>query len=120
APSALVTLQYFPLGIPFSSVEGWTSWFATWEMGTFYAGFAILFFGLAYIKIHLPTRSSNSFGLIAGVLYILVGVFGVLIGLGTGFSAFPLFSDNTLIPWMYVGLLFPSFFGLVLHESPVK
>ncbi|MHA1903657.1 MAG: hypothetical protein ACXADL_09725, partial [Candidatus Thorarchaeota archaeon] len=107
-----VAVQWFPIN-QWLEIDGWIPWVTSWEIGTFVMGIALLVFGIAYIKVHIPTRGSNPYGVIAGVLYLFVGIFGMLIGLGTGLTAFPLFDNYTWIPWMYFGISFPSLFGII-------
>jgi hypothetical protein len=90
---------------------GWYTMLTTWFDATLVGGVALVLFGIVYLKVSSGGKR-NPFGLLAGLLYIAIGVFGILIGLGPATAALAFFNDFSLIPWMYGLILFPSLLSL--------
>ena len=105
----LTALQFFPLRLPFTGE--WGAWLGGWMDATLISGVAILLFGLVYLKLYMSSSTRNIFGAATGLLFLVVGVFGILIGFAPGLIALTFFNDFSLIPWIYGVVLVPSLLG---------
>ena len=63
-------------------------------------------------SVSFSSGKRNPFGALAGLFYVVIGVFGILIGLGPATAAMVFFNNFTFIPWMYGIVLVPSLLGL--------
>jgi hypothetical protein len=81
-----------------------------WDIGYFIIGLSFFLFAYVYTWVYLRTYKRNVFGVLAAIMFFVVGFLIFLVGLSLPMSS-ETSHDFVFISFSY--LLFPSFFGLL-------
>ncbi|MHA1633031.1 MAG: hypothetical protein ACTSUZ_00580 [Candidatus Thorarchaeota archaeon] len=93
------------------------------------SGLSMLLFGFLSYKMSKYDQGAHIIGSLRGLLFILIGAFGLLIGggfiIGSATAAVPVFFEYTMIPLMYGLLILPSILGfaqsaILRRDSPIS
>jgi hypothetical protein len=79
-------------------------------------GFTLLLAGLLYMT---SGEGSKAISVMTGIVFLCTGVYGILVGVGSGLSAFPMFTIFD-IPWIAVIAIASSIMGIVANYDRLR
>ncbi len=89
----------------------------SWFINTLLTGVVVLLFGLVSYKVNESDKRVDQIGQLRRLIYVLTGIFGMLVGILGGVTWTAPIVDYTTIPMMYGTLLVPSILGLIQWRS---
>jgi len=92
--------------------ELWLNYLILEDIEYLLLGISLLLGGLLFLKIGFQTTEKKGLVMLTAIVYLAVGIFGLLVGLSTATAMFPLF-DRTIYPLLAGAIIAPSVLTLL-------
>jgi len=91
--------------------EFWTMYLLLEDIEYLLLGISLLLGGLLFLKIGFQSTEKKGLIILTAIVYLGIGIFGLLVGLSTATAMLPLF-DRTIYPLLAGAIIVPSIFTL--------